>query len=404
MVNRLRPGVNAVRRDRRHRHRRVVDRVRLGAAARLVGRLVLPAQLPHGRRPHPLEHVPGPAADPEPVDTDVHGTQQSTAARARPCGWCTLARTPGVRPTVSASTSGVSRGRRPVRRSSPQPHQASELLVYNELPDNLYNPYVDPFNQLAWQQAIAPNLTHYTAFGPSPIEPPAPYDEAPYAQTQYELNPALTIHLHGGHQTPQNDGHPMDTFGPGQSHMYDYPNDQEATTLWYHDHAMDHTRGHVLNGLAGFYLVEDPTPTRRSACRRAPNARPFRRSLRPPSRRRRTGRLRIPSPSTPTSRRRATTSRSCSSRCRPRCSPGKSSNRTAIAAPTEPANTAVSGGVDGQRHPRAVPDGEPTSRTASGSSTATTRNRCRSGPPPTPTIRRRTRRTPTCSRSVQTEG
>ena len=139
-----------------------------------------------------------------------------------------------------------------------EPHQESELLVYNELPDNLYNPYVDPFNQLAWQQAIAPNRTHYTAFGPSPIEPPAPYDEAPYAQTQYELNPELTIHLHGGHQTPQNDGHPMDTFGPGQSHMYDYPNNQEATTLWYHDHAMDHTRGHVLNGLAGFYLVEDP--------------------------------------------------------------------------------------------------------------------------------------------------
>ena len=137
------------------------------------------------------------------------------------------------------------------------PGEPSQLVVYNELPDNLYNPYFDPFNQLAWQQAVAPNRTRYTSFGTSPVEPPAPYDEPPYAQTQYELSPDLSIHLHGGHQTPENDGHPMDTFEPGHSHVYDYPNDQEATTLWYHDHAMDHTRGHVLNGLAGFYLVED---------------------------------------------------------------------------------------------------------------------------------------------------
>ncbi len=158
---------------------------------------------------------------------------------------------------MCASTSGASRARRPGRRWSPHPARRRSCVVYNELPDNLYNPYFDPFNQLAWQQAVAPNRTHYTSFGASPIEPPAPYDEAPYAQTQYELSPDLSIHLHGGHQTPENDGHPMDTFGPGHSHVYDYPNDQEATTLWYHDHAMDHTRGHVLNGLAGFYLVED---------------------------------------------------------------------------------------------------------------------------------------------------
>ena len=144
------------------------------------------------------------------------------------------------------------------------PGEPSQLVVYNELPDNLYNPYFDPFNQLAWQQSVAPNRTHYTSFGASPVEPPAPYDEAPYAQTQYELSPDLSIHLHGGHQTPENDGHPMDTFEPGHSHVYDYPNNQEATTLWYHDHAMDHTRGHVLNGLAGFYLVEDRSSRRRA--------------------------------------------------------------------------------------------------------------------------------------------
>ena len=68
----------------------------------------------------------------------------------------------------------------------------------------------------------------------------------------------LTLHLHGGHQTPPYDGYPETTFEPGRSFVYDYPNNQDPTTLWYHDHAMDHTRGHVLMGLAGFYLVDDP--------------------------------------------------------------------------------------------------------------------------------------------------
>ena len=218
--------------------------------------------------------------------------------------------------------------------------RVASSLVYNELPDNLYNPYVDPFNQLAWQQAVAPNRTHYTSFGASPVEPPAPYDEAPYAQTQYELSPDLSIHLHGGHQTPENDGHPMDTFEPGHSHVYDYPNNQEATTLWYHDHAMDHTRGHVLNGLAGFYLVEDRSSRRRARpADRHRTACPCRRSPRRPtssppywptpgSRR----------PPTRSSRRRATTSRSCSNRCRRRCSPGKQFQPTGIGTPDDQPN------------------------------------------------------------------
>src|SRR5262249_52091070 len=38
---------------------------------------------------------------------------------------------------------------------------------------------------------------------------------------------------------------------------YEYPNDQRATTLWYHDHRMDFTGPQVWRGLAGFYLLRD---------------------------------------------------------------------------------------------------------------------------------------------------
>ena len=37
----------------------------------------------------------------------------------------------------------------------------------------------------------------------------------------------------------------------------DYPNTQEAATLWYHDHALGVTRLNVYAGLAGFYFLKD---------------------------------------------------------------------------------------------------------------------------------------------------
>ena len=239
-----------------------------------------------------------------------------------------------------------------------KPYERSELLVYNELPQSLYNPYVDPFNQLNWVNPISPIRTYYTAFGAPPTRPPAPFNAPPYAQSQYELSPDITIHLHGGHQTPANDGYPMDTFGPGQSHLYDYPNNQEATTLWYHDHAMDHTRGHVLMGLAGFYFIEDVTadaklglPTGHD-CQSLPAVRSTRREVAAVladagSRRRRSPRCRPP----------ATTSRSCSSRCRPRCCTARSFNPPSAGHAQARAPT-VPGGLDRQRHAGAVPDGD----------------------------------------------
>ena len=39
--------------------------------------------------------------------------------------------------------------------------------------------------------------------------------------------------------------------------VYTYENDQEAATLWYHDHALGITRLNVYAGLAGFYILRD---------------------------------------------------------------------------------------------------------------------------------------------------
>ena len=71
------------------------------------------------------------------------------------------------------------------------------------------------------------------------------------------LSTHTVTHLHGGRTPSNSDGFPMDMVMPGETRTYTYPNNQRASTLWYHDHAMDRTGENVYRGLAGFYIVED---------------------------------------------------------------------------------------------------------------------------------------------------
>ncbi|WP_371018022.1 multicopper oxidase family protein [Pseudalkalibacillus sp. JSM 102089] len=73
------------------------------------------------------------------------------------------------------------------------------------------------------------------------------------------------VHLHGGVTPDTSDGYPEAWFtrefqqgGPYFTDpIYEYPNHQAATTLWYHDHAMGITRLNIYAGLAGMYIVHD---------------------------------------------------------------------------------------------------------------------------------------------------
>lgn len=72
------------------------------------------------------------------------------------------------------------------------------------------------------------------------------------------LDVPTTIHLHGGRVTPENDGQPLDLIRPGHYKDYVYPNEQEAATLWYHDHTHHHSSRNNYMGLSGLYIIEDP--------------------------------------------------------------------------------------------------------------------------------------------------
>jgi len=68
----------------------------------------------------------------------------------------------------------------------------------------------------------------------------------------------IVTHLHGGHVPPESDGYPEATFLPGDPPVpYLYPNDQQASFVWFHDHALGITRLNVYMGLAGAYLIRD---------------------------------------------------------------------------------------------------------------------------------------------------
>lgn len=111
---------------------------------------------------------------------------------------------------------------------------------------------------------------HWANPGPQGILDPAPY-----------VGPVpIVTHLHGAHVAAGSDGGPeawympaasdipagytiqgsnyasVSEAGPGAA-VYEYSNDQRASTLWYHDHALGITRLNVYAGMAGFWLLRD---------------------------------------------------------------------------------------------------------------------------------------------------
>lgn len=73
----------------------------------------------------------------------------------------------------------------------------------------------------------------------------------------YRSAPPIVVHLHGGENPPESDGHAEQLVHPGKALTQHFPNHQEAAQLWYHDHAMGITRANVYAGLAGTYLLRD---------------------------------------------------------------------------------------------------------------------------------------------------
>ncbi len=108
-----------------------------------------------------------------------------------------------------------------------------------------------------------------------------PYGNPTWVGPGNPLNPLgapvpAVAHLHGAEVQSYYDGGPEQWFTPNGLHgpayaslapvlpnqaQFFYPNTQEATTLWFHDHALGVTRLNVYGGLAAFYLLRDSRDT-----------------------------------------------------------------------------------------------------------------------------------------------
>ncbi len=66
-----------------------------------------------------------------------------------------------------------------------------------------------------------------------------------------------TVHWHGFHVAPENDGGPHTVIDPNTTWTPNFPVLDKAGTYWYHPHAHLLTNKHVAQGLAGLIIVKD---------------------------------------------------------------------------------------------------------------------------------------------------
>lgn len=121
--------------------------------------------------------------------------------------------------------------------------------------------------EIFWQNSLLDNRTGRPLPHLLPVDESIEWAFSGVANWQQYGVPIVT-HLHGGHTEAESDGSPNAWFTPsftkkgsaffkGQTQPYYYKNDQDAATIWCHDHALGITRLNVYAGLAGYYILTD---------------------------------------------------------------------------------------------------------------------------------------------------
>lgn len=72
------------------------------------------------------------------------------------------------------------------------------------------------------------------------------------------LTVPTTMHWHGLHVAPENDGGPHQSIAAGSTWSPSFEILNDAGTFWYHPHGEGKTELHVSKGLAGLFLIHDP--------------------------------------------------------------------------------------------------------------------------------------------------
>lgn len=81
--------------------------------------------------------------------------------------------------------------------------------------------------------------------------------EQVYMNVTNSIGEETTVHWHGFHVAPENDGGPHTVIDPNTTWTPNFPVLDKAGTYWYHPHAHLLTNKHVAQGLAGLIIVKD---------------------------------------------------------------------------------------------------------------------------------------------------
>jgi spore coat protein A len=207
----------------------------LAAPRRMLAQAAMPGMTMPSTNP---QTSPGPAAPPSPPPVALASYVTS------------LAIPPVIRPLSGAAP--VEIRMRPFRHQAHRDLPATAMWGYNGM-------WPGPTFEVRKGQPLSVKWVNQL-----PTKHFLPLDYTIHGEEE-NVPPVRTVtHVHGARVMPDSDGYP-DAWvtSDGRSGAVRaanpcfYPNDQAATTLWYHDHAIGITRLNIYAGLAGFYLIRD---------------------------------------------------------------------------------------------------------------------------------------------------
>ncbi len=127
------------------------------------------------------------------------------------------------------------------------------------IPDTLTGPIYNLTVQTGIQQFIGTNNTPTFGYNGNFLGPTLIINQGDSITLNVtnNLTQATTVHWHGFHVAPQNDGGPHQSIAAGTTWSPSFKMRNEAATFWYHPHGEGKTEIQISKGLAGLIIVRD---------------------------------------------------------------------------------------------------------------------------------------------------
>lgn len=134
-------------------------------------------------------------------------------------------------------------------------YSQNQLIVPEAISGNQFNLVL----QNGSSQILNGNATQTMGVNGSNQAPTLIFEQGEFVNINVtnNLGEETTIHWHGMHISPENDGGPHSIILPGETWNPNFTIMDKASTMWYHPHLHQKTNEHVTKGIAGFIIIKD---------------------------------------------------------------------------------------------------------------------------------------------------